>query len=234
MKKSNLIKSLFALSLLWSVFVINGCKKETPAKPVVTIEKPLFTPKAVNQLPAVDSTNYFKGTLGGEVVKFEGNAFAYSAYVDPDSAQDHNQGYYQPTYNSYYLSGSKWVSISSTGLTANSANASLEIRSLAVRVFVTPIAATSIVYYNLLGQPTYTFADGDNTNTGAYISLHDQNGVLWTSSGNQDGSTLTVTSRGAMMSTYTVLSGTISCKMYDPHGNMKQLTGANFTASLGI
>jgi len=36
------------------------------------------------------------------------------------------------------------------------------------------------------------------------------------------------------MNTYTVVTGTISAKMYDGLGNMKLLTGAVFTAALGI
>ena len=223
MRKFKLINSVFVLAVLWSAFVISGCKKEATVVPV----------KTVSAIPAVtvDSANYIKGYLGDEPIKFEGNAMSYSAYVDPDSAHpggSHND------YDSYYMSGSKWVTFSGTGLTSYSTNASVEIRSLSVRVFVTPIAATSTTYYSLLGQATYAFADGDDSNAGAYVSLHDRNGVLWTSTGDQDGSTLTITSRGANMNTYTVVSGTISCKMYDHNGNVKQLTGAKFTAALGI
>ncbi len=223
MRKFNLINSLFVLAVLWSAIVISGCKKE----PVVT---PVKTVSAIAVEPA-DSANFIKGYLGDEPIKFEGNALSYNSYVDPDSAHQGGTGH---DYDSYYMSGSKWVTLSGTGLTSYATNASVEIRSLAVRVFVTPIAATSITYYNLLGQATYAFADGDNSNAGAYVSIHDKNGVLWTSTGDQDGSTLTITSRGANMNTYTVVSGTISCKMYDHTGNVKQLTGAKFTAALGI
>ena len=146
MRKLNLINTLLVVSVLWSAFVISGCKKEATVLPV----------KTVSAIPAatVDSANYIKGYLGDEPIKFEGNALSYSSYVDPDSAHPgggHND------YDSYYMSGSKWVTLSGTGLTAYSTNASIEIRSLAVRVFVTPIAATSLTYYNLLGQATYAF-----------------------------------------------------------------------------
>jgi hypothetical protein len=226
MKKLNSVNLLFALFVLWSALAISGCKKEAIVKPVATLSA---------TAEQVDSANYLRGYLGDEPVKFEGSIVSYNAYVDPDSAMHHN-GNGNSDYDSYYLSGSKWVTISGGGLPASSAsgNASVEIRSLAVRVFVTPISATSTNYYNLLGLATYPFADGDDTNAGAYVSLHDSNGVLWTSLGEQNGSTLTITSRGANMNTYTVVSGTISCKMYDSVGNMKLLTGAKFTAALGI
>ena len=248
MTKLNMIKSLLAVALLWSVFIITGCNKEKPVTPVMSataltttitntnITKPVIAPRGTIGLPAVDSATFLKGFLGNEEIKIEGNAVSYNAYVDPDSTQHPGNGHNNdPDDDSYYLSGSKWVTFSGTGLTSASTNASVEIRSLAVRVFVTPINATSTNYFNLL-QPEmyYPFADGDNTNTGAYITLHDKNGKLWTSTGDQDGSYLMITSRGANMNTYTVVSGTISCKMYDYSGNVKQLTGAKFTAALGI
>ena len=220
MKKTNSINLLFALLLLGVVFAINSCKKEPIVKNISTVT-----------LADQDSATYLKGYLGDEPVKFEGTAISYSAYVDPDSA-NHQGGNHD--YDSYYLSGSKWVTFSGSGLTASATNASVEIRSLSVRVFVTPIAATSTNYFNLLSPAAYPFADGDNSNTGAFVTLRDKNGVLWTSQGDQDGSTLVVATRGANMGTYTVLSGTISCNMYDQVGNMKKLTGAKFTAALGI
>jgi len=219
MKKTNSIKLLFALFVLWSVFAISGCKKEPIVKQISTVT-------VFDQ----DSAIFLKGYLGDELVKFEGNGISYNAYVNPDSnSQQHGHG---QDYAAYYMSGSKWVTLSGSGISAT--NASVEIRSLAVRVFVTPIAATSSTYYNLLGPATYQFADGDNTSAGAYVSMRDKNGLLWTSLGDQDGSTLTVTTMGANMVTYTIVAGTISCNMYDPSGHMKQLTGAKFTAALGL
>ena len=220
MKQSNVIKALTALSLM-SVFVIGGCKKE--------VVKPT-TINTVTVGQSVDSANFLRGFLDGEPVKFEGNAIAYHGYVDPDSLQ--GQGGSGDDHDAYYQSGSKWVILTGAGLA--STNASVEIRSLAVRVFVSPLNANSSNYYNLLGAPIYAFSTHQDPSKGAYVSLRDKNGVLWTSAGDQDGSTLTITSRGANMNSYTVVSGTITCKMYDAEGNVKQLTNAIYTAALGI
>ena len=218
MKKIEIIKTSLAGSLLLAVFVISGCKKETPIKPVATVT-----------VENVDSANYFKGYFDGEPVKYEGNAYAFHSFIDPDSV---NQSQSEHDHDAYYQSGSKWVTLSGTGLQIT--NASVELRSLAVRVFVSPIVSVSTTYYNLLGPATYPVANDDQSSSGAYVTIRDKNGVLWTSHGDQDGSTLLILSRGANMATYTVVTGTISCKMYDGEGNMKHLTGAAFTAALGI
>ena len=228
MKNLNVIKTLFAFSLLSSVLIIGSCKKEEVRPGTDTVG-----PVTISATPQVDSANYFKGYLGTEPVKFEGNAIAYNAYVDPDSVQNHGGNGQQGQDNdAYFMNGSKWVAISGAGL--QTTNASIELRSLAVRVFVSPLQSESSIFYNLIKPTAYPFSTSNDPSKGAYISLYDKNGVLWTSAGDQDGSTLTVSTIGPNMSSYAVVTGLISCKMYDPHGNMKQLTGATFTASMGI
>jgi hypothetical protein len=225
MKNLNPIKALFAIALLSFVFVIDGCKKDT-VKPTT------IAPVTVGTGVAPDSANYLRGYLGTDIIKFEGNAIAYNGYIDPDSAQNHGGSANGQDNDAYYMNGSKWVAISSLGL--QSTNATVELRSLAVRVFVSPIQAQSSTYYGLLQDVSYEFSTNTSPGKGAYVSLYDKYGVLWTSSGNQDGSSLLVNYVGPSMGTYAVVSGLISCKMYDPNGNMKQLTGATFTAALGI
>jgi len=214
------MKLLCAVSFL-SVFIIAGCKKE-PVKTINTVSVTNGTK---------DSSNYLKGTLGGELVKFEGNAIAYNGYVDPDSAQNHGGSGSGHDADAYYQSGSKWVTFGN-GITAT--NASIELRSLAVRVFVSPTHVSASNYFNLINPTTYPVATDDNPSSGAYVSIRDNSGVLWTTAGDQHQSTLTISSIGPNMVSYTVVSGTISCKMYDGQGNMKQLTGATFTAAVGI
>jgi hypothetical protein len=228
MKKLNVVKALFAFSLLSFVFVIDGCKKETAVKPITANAKPAVV---TSDLP-VDSANYLKGYLGTDLVKFEGNAIAYNGYIDPDSAQGHGGNGQDQDHDAYFMNGSKWVAISGNGL--QSTNAQIELRSLAVRVFVSPLQSVSYTYYNLIKLTPYAVSTHDNPSTGAYVSLYDKNGVKWTSAGDQDGSTVTITYIGPNLSTYAMVSGIISCKMYDPQGNVKQLTGATFTASMGI
>jgi hypothetical protein len=208
--------------LMAAVFMMSGCKKEAVVKTIA--------PVTVGS-DATDSTNYLKGYFDGAPISFQGNAYAYHAFVDPDSAQNggnHNNH----DHDVFYQSGSKWINLTNTGLQV--INASLELRSLAVRVFVSPIATVSTGYYNLLNPANYPVSDDDNSSQGAYITLHDKYGVLWTSHGDQDGSTMVILTRGANMTTYTVISGTISCKLYDGEGNMKKLTAASFTAAVGI
>ena len=213
--------------MLSSVLIIGSCTKEAIKPGNDTVG-----PVSISAAPQVDSANYFKGYLGTDLVKFEGNAIAYNGYVDPDSVEHENGNGQGPDNDSYFMNGSKWVAISNTGLQTN--NAVVELRSLAVRVFVSPIQPVSSTYYNLLKTSSYPFSTQNEPGKGAFVSLYDKNGVLWTSAGDQDGSTLTITTVGANMTTYAIVTGLISCKMYDPQGNMKQLTGAKFTASMGI
>ena len=206
-----------------ATFVINGCKKETAVKNIAPVTL------TGNQ---VDSAVYLKGYFDGKPISFEGNASAYHAFVDPDSAQWGGSGNQSQDNDAFYQSGSQWMKLTTANVQA--INASVELRSLAVRVFVSPLAPVSDDFYNLLNPANYQVADNHNASDGAYITLHDQNGVLWTSHGDQEGSTLIILTRGANMNTYTVVTGTISCNLYDGEGNMKKLTAASFTAALGI
>ena len=217
MKKSELIKLSFAGSLMLAVFVISSCKKETVVKPLATVT-------------AVSETNFLKGVFDGEPVVYTGNAQSYSAFIDPDSSTNQNPD--EHDHDAYYQSGTKWMTISGTGLQIT--NASVELRTLSVRVFVSPITTVSDNFYSLLGPATYPVADVAHSSKGAVVTMRDKNGVLWTSHGDQTGSTMLLLSRGANMGNYTVVTGTISCKMYDAEGSMKQLTGATFTAAMGI
>ena len=168
MKKLNPVISLSAFLLLGSAIMIGGCKKEEAVKPVTNqtiTQLPLATK---NTIQITHTDNFFIGYLGNEPVKFEGSAVSYSAYVDPDSA--HMPNGHGPDNDSYYLSGSKWVTMTGTGMSLTpTVNASVEMRSLAVRVFVSPITPVSTIYYNLLSPMAYPFADGDDSNTGAFV-----------------------------------------------------------------
>jgi hypothetical protein len=225
MKRAVTFRLSVALSLTAAILVINGCKKETPVKNI--------TPVTVNSEP-VDSAVYFKGYFDGAPISFEGNATAYHAFVDPDSAEGGYQvgGNQSHDNDAFYQSGSKWMNLTNAGIMT--VNASLELRSLAVRVFVSPLANASTTYFNLLSPTAYPISTGQSGSQGAFITLHDKNGVMWTTHGDQDESTLVILTRGANMTTYTVVSGTVSCKLYDGEGNMKKLTAAQFTASVGI
>ncbi len=217
MKKSELFKLSFAGSFMLAVFIIGGCKKETVVKPIATVT-------------AASETNFLKGIFDGEPVKYEGNAKSYNAFIDPDSSTNQNPD--EHDHDAYYQSGTKWMTLSGTGLQIT--NASVELRSLAVRVFVSPITSVSDNYYSLLGPASYPVADVVHSSKGAVVTMRDKNGVLWTSHGDQTGSTMLILSRGANMGNFTVVTGTISCKMYDAEGTMKELTSATFTAALGI
>jgi len=225
MKKSTLLRVLFAISCL-SVLIIGGCKKEAPAKPT--------TVNTVTVNSGTAGTSVFKGTFDGVPISFASAAIAYNGYVDPDSANQNGNGNGNGNghdNDAYYVSGSKWVTI---GNSLPITNASIELRSLAVRVFVSPTHVSSSNFFNLINLATYPVATDDNPSQGAYISLRDQNGILWTSSGDQDGSSFTISSVGANMVTYAIVSGTITSKMYDGAGHMKNLRDATFTAALGI
>jgi len=225
MKRAVTFRISFAL-LLAGVLIINGCKKETTVKNIA--------PVTVNS-ESVDSANYLKGYFDGAPIAFEGNATAYHAFVDPDSANGGggggNPGQSHDN-DAFYQSGSKWMNLNNAGIM--SVNASLELRSLAVRVFVSPIANVNTTYFNLLSPTAYPVSSGQVGSAGAFITLHDKNGVMWTTHGDQDESTFVILTRGANLNSFTVITGTVSCKLYDGEGNMKKLTAAQFTAEVGI
>ena len=240
MKKTSVLTLFFAVTFFSTVLIFSACKKEAVVNPTPNAgasTNTLVTNENKVPVKPSASNNVFTANLGGEQIHFEGNVIPYSAYVDPDSAQDpdhDNSGSYSHDNDAYYQSGSKWVTVNTSNSNLSITNASVEMRSLAVRVFVSPIVAVSSTYYNQLGPATYGIASANSASKGAFISVRDKNGEIWNSLGNQDGSSMVITDRGPNMISYTVVTGTINCKMYDSHGNMKKLTNATFTASLGI
>ena len=236
MKTTSVLKTCFAITFFSTVLIFSACKKEAVVTPANTANNNLTTRTTItNDVPVKPSSsaNRFYAYLGGEEVRYEGTVIPFNAFVDPDSAHlDHDSNDHDD--DAYYQSGSKWVTINTSNSNLSITNASIEVRSLAVRVFVSPIVAVSGTYYNQLGPATYGIASSTNPSKGAVITLRDKNGELWSSLGNQDGSSMVISSRGENMVTYTVVTGTINCKMYNSHGSMKMLTNATFATSLGI
>ena len=78
---------------------------------------------------------------------------------------------------------------------------------------------------------SYNFGENDypNFTDGAYIEWKDEaNGKVWTTNGNQSGSTFQITSRTSNNgSGYITIEGSFSCKLYDSSGN--QITATNGT-----
>lgn len=244
MKHSSTIKVSFVALAFVALSIIAGCSKE-----------PASNPRSVtnaNALP-VDSSYYLKGIFGTQPLTIEGNAVYYSLIdttITPshpggschDSDGDHdgqNNNNGDPDNdqaNPVFVTGTKWVIVhSSGGQTTQTSVASVELRSLDVRIFVTPIAQSQSQFFDMLAPTAnYGLATVNNPQQGAYVTILDQNGVRWTSIGDQTGSSFAITTRGAMGTLSAPFSGTFSIKVYDGNGNVKQLSNVTFSAIAGL
>jgi hypothetical protein len=145
--------------------------------------------------------------------------------------------------NSSWITGGSW---STTGSDLKTViNGSIEMRRLSVRIYVAPITTGSgggggnnwspnQKYYSMLAPGLYGFATPNDPNNGAYVTIRDSNGILWTTMGDQTGSWFMIMSRGANNGTYAEISGVLSAKLYDGQGHMKLFTNASFDILAGL
>ena len=209
-------------------FNLSGCKKEAQVAPN-------NTNTAESDLTVLNSTSFLAGKLDGEEIRISGASSSYANMLTIDSDggthdYDHDA---DDNSNTGFITGIKWVSNNPEGIVAT--QGSIELRKLSVRVYVAPIVSDLPTYfYNIVTPSEYPFASSSNPNNGAFISLVDKNNVLWTSKGDQDGSTFQIISRGTNRGTATVISGIISSKMYDGHGHVKTFTSGAFNVVVGL
>ncbi len=217
-----------ALIVLVTVgFILSGCKKEAQVTP--------NTSTSASDLTALNSTYYLAGKLDGEVINITGSATSYAKMLSVDSdGETHDYDHdADDNSNTGFITGIKWASNSPEGIVTT--QATIELRKLSVRVYVAPIVSDLPTYfYNIVTPSEYLFANNHSPNNGAFISLVDKNNVLWTSKGDQDGSTFQIISRGTNRGTSTVISGIISSKMYDGHGHVKTFTSGAFNVVVGL
>ena len=216
MKKLSVLRLILIVATFGFFALISSCKKESAPTPANTTEP----------------TYFLKGTLGAETISTQGDNIPYTnlTYSDLHNGSfEDNHGDGDDDDDRVYATGSRWTNVSNS---MQLVTGSVELRKLIVRVYVAPISSSQL-YYNLLKTGTYTFANND-ASSGVYISLRDKNGVLWTSQGDQSGSTLQITSRGENTGAYTTVSGVMNAKMYDGNGNMKLLTNASFNMMAGL
>lgn len=216
-------------ALIFAAIMLSSCNKEVTQNPVQ------------QNTPA---THYLKGLLGDEEIMVQTNASYFTDVSnqndgdeDDDITGDHNNDGHpdngdDPDANedhSTLITGCEWHITDQMKMTTTG---SVELRKEVFRIYVTPFMNNQ--YYGMLAPGTYNFAYQNNSSSGAYITLRDKSGVLWTSKGDQTGSSFQITSRGASKQTFTTITGTVHCKMYDSNGNMKLFTGGSFTANSGL
>ncbi|MDB5282061.1 MAG: hypothetical protein JWO06_1136 [Bacteroidota bacterium] len=217
-------KSLLAIGVICLVIFISACKKESVAPAAVSNTNTTSTPAA----PPV----FLSATLGGDLVNVQGTAKYFSdTTATEDEDEDNGCGHGNEDHDSNISireTGGKWVTTDVTGQQITT-TAIIEVKKLAVRVYVAPIKQTN---YNMLSPGSFGYST--TTNSGAYVAILDNKGVVWTTNGDQTGSTFQITERGDSTGAYTTFKGVFTAKMYDKHGNVKQITNGAFTSLAGL
>ncbi len=201
--------------LAFVLLTVNSCKKETPA--------PFVEHHEHRDLLGVKSLT---GVLGDEPVTLVLNEPYSDVVIEP--AGNNPNG----NVKLRLKTGSRWTDIDAQGIAVTTG--SIEIKKEVFRIYVTPFMASDNGLYNMLLHGNRNFAASPNAANGVQLAVRDSNGVLWTTNGNQAGSSFDISSRGANMQTYATVSGTVNCKMYDGNGNVKQFTQGSFTADFGL
>lgn len=197
---------LLLLTLVWS------CNKDNRVSP--------------KNNPA-SSTYFIKGQLDGEEVVVSGTETAFKTFNDtPHHEEDEDEEHEEEDNRTLISTGCSWTASDLAGGGINTG--SVELKKLVVRIYISPI--TSLQVYSMLEPNTYGFSYDKNAHSGAYITIRDKQGVIWTSKGDQTGSEFVIVSRGEQQGDYATFTGTFSCKMYDDYGHTKQLTNGSFSA----
>lgn len=218
----------FFATLILLITLLSECKKETTQVPVQqnTLE-----------------TYHIKGSLGGEEITIQGNASYFTDSTNPNLAgvtnthtsdgDEDNHSVYGDNDNdeddkAMLVTGCNWNITDLAGVPVSTGNVSL--RKEVFRIYVTPFLSSR--YYGLLSVGTYSFANSNHKN-GAIITMRDKSGVVWTSTGDQTGSSFQILTRGESQQISTAITGSINCKMYNAQGASKVFTGT-FSALVGL
>ena len=218
--KKNLLQFNIALTVaLFALLAVSSCKKET-------------TPTTSNNNTNTTQPEYFlQGNFDGAPVMLQGTPEAFTTSLDyVDNHDNHDGDDDDDDDNTALVTGTRWTT--TDGGTAVRTHGSIEVRKVVIRVFIAPMP-TSQEHYNMLSPRTFSFVDGNNQD-GGYVTFRDNAGVLWTSNGDQTGSTITITSRGDYAGTSTKFAGTFTAKMYDGNGNTKLLSNVSFSGLAGL
>ncbi len=226
--KKNLLPLHVALSIaLFALLTVSSCKKET-------------TPTAATNTTTTPIAEYFlQGNFDGSPVTLQGTPEAFTTsldYVDhhedhdADNHDNHDGDDDDDDDNTALVTGTRWTTTDNNN--AVSTTGSIQVNKVVIRVFIAPMP-TSQEHYNMLAPRTFSFVDGNNQD-GGYVTFRDNAGVLWTSNGDQTGSTITITSRGDYAGTSTKFAGTFTAKMYDGNGNTKLLSNVSFSGLAGL
>lgn len=225
--KNNFSKILVAVVVVFcGATALSGCKKET-TPPVTTVTTSTNT--------VITSPYFMQGDFGGQVVTLQGTpqpfttSFSNATIEHEGHDGEHHDGDDEDV---PLVTGTRWFDNSSTDL-LTSTQGSIEFRKVVIRVFIAPMPVQQ-QHYDMLALGTSVFADGQQLSNGAYVTLRDNQGVLWTTKGDQTGSTITITSRGEFTGTSTTIAGRFTAKMYDGNGNVKQLSNVNFSGIAGL
>jgi hypothetical protein len=217
--KNNNVFQISGLGLaIVCILLFSGCKKETGNS-------------NAGKNATSNSAYYLTGLLGGQALTISGTPTYTATKTVVDSSSGSGSGGGTLPYIQY-TTGCNWIVNGGSGSGSIITTGSILLNKLQVRVYVAPTTGTS-PYYPLLQSTSFNFTTSANS-TSAYVAVRDNNGVLWTSNGDQTGSSFQVISYGNDQSSYTTFTGIVNCKMYDGNGNMKPLTSAAFNALAGL
>jgi len=209
---------------LSATIVLSSCHKEKP-----TTETPENTP----------ATYHLKGTLDGETIVAQTNATYFTDITNPNVAGTNgdNNGDGHPDNGQHdedddktvLVTGCQWNTTDNAGNITTTGT--VQFRKEVIRIYITPFLHSQ--YYSMAEVGAYQFAYADNNKNGAYLSLVDKSGILWTSKGDQPGSSFEILSRGGNTKPFTTITGKTSCILYNSSGTAKPFTGT-FSAIIGL
>ncbi len=227
MKKTLLHLQLTFTIVLFTILAMSSCKKET-------------TPTNSITTTVAEPTYFLKGNFDGAQVVLQGTPEAFTTSLDYVEHETEHHGHDadgddddddDDNENTTLVTGTRWTT--TDGANAVRTHGSIEVRKVVIRVFIAPMS-TNQLHFDMLTPRTFAFFDGVTNTDGGYITYRDDNGVLWTSSGDQTNSTITISSRGELAGTSTKFAGTFTAKMYDGNGNSKLLSNVSFSGLAGL
>lgn len=219
MKKNLLQFNLAITFVLFALLTFSGCKKETA---------PVNTSASTT---AATPEYFLEGSFDGAPVTLQGTPEAFTTSLDYVGHEVENHDHGDDDENVALVTGTRWTTTDNNN--AVKTHGSIEVRKVVIRVFIAPMP-TNQLHFDMLTPRTFAFFDGVTNTDGGYITYRDDSGVLWTSTGDQTGSTITIDSRGEMVGTSTKFAGTFTAKMYDGNGHSKLLSNVSFSGLAGL
>jgi len=205
--------------------ILSSCGKDESAPKPVT---PVVTPPG-GGIPFPSSPFFFSGNINGNNVLYESNKNSVfnGALSGPGSGGSSSLAIFQS-------SGTNFQKIN---LLTSAMTPLIDV--LRIKDFLSPNGPGPEDIYEMFlpGNYIYDTNPGNNLVNGIHVAWFDSSGNQWTTdngSGDQTGSSFTITERGPYNGDFTLFTfkATFSCKLYDDLGNMIEVQNATVSGQV--